>query len=166
MDIIIDTNVPLVANRAASQASPACVLASIQLLNDVSRQYTHRLVIDAQWHIIGEYSHRLNPSGQPGVGDGFLKWVLSNQFNSQRCERVGIQYDKAENRYSPFPDDDPEMATFDLSDRKFVAVAMAHPEHPPIYNATDTDWFDHQTPLAKHGVQVEFLCPDMMTTKG
>lgn len=161
-DIIIDTNVPIVANRTTLHASSACVSTCISLINALTRQQTHRLVIDAQWRIIGEYCHMLHATGQPGVGDAFLKWILINQFNPQRCERVSIEYDTAENRYTPFPDHDPDMVNFDLSDRKFVAVALAHPEHPPIYNATDTDWFHHQAQLAKHGVQVEFLCPDMM----
>lgn len=166
MRVIIDTNVAVVANQRPTHASPQCVLACLSLVNNITRQLSLILVIDTQHSIIGEYQQNLRPSGQPGVGDAFLKWVLTNQFNSQRCERVSIQHDTAENRYSPFPDDDPDMANFDLSDRKFVAVALAHPEHPPIYNATDTDWFHHRTQLAKHGVRVEFLCPEMMTAKG
>lgn len=166
MRVIVDTNVPLVANQRHAKVSPKCVMECINLIGSITRQQNKILVLDDVWHIVGEYKKKLNEQGQPGVGDGFLKWVLTNYFNSQRCEQVSIQHDKVENRYSPFPGDDPDMANFDLSDRKFVAVALAHPEHPPIYNATDTDWFDHQTPLAKHGVRVEFLCPDMMTAKG
>jgi len=37
---------------------------------------------------------------------------------------------------------------------------VAHPEHPPILNAVDSDWWHHQDALARHGVRVEFLCPD------
>jgi hypothetical protein len=43
-----------------------------------------------------------------------------------------------------------------------VAVALTHPDHPPIYNAVDSDWQIHQQALEKHGIQIEFLCPDCL----
>jgi hypothetical protein len=61
---------------------------------------------------------------------------------------------------------DPSLATFDPSDRKFVAVAVAHPEHPPILNATDSDWWDYREALAHHSVRVEFVCPDAPFMEG
>jgi hypothetical protein len=63
-----------------------------------------------------------------------------------------------------FPEDE-SLSKFDLSDRKFVAVALVHPEHPPILNASDSDWSHFKTALAAYGVQVEFLCPELMIAK-
>lgn len=60
-----------------------------------------------------------------------------------------------------FPDDE-MLAGFDRDDRKFVAVAIASGESPPILNASDTDWHDHRQALSRHGVAVEFVCPELM----
>jgi hypothetical protein len=57
-----------------------------------------------------------------------------------------------------FPDD-LDLANFDRGDRMFVAVARAHPLHPPILNAVDTDWWLCREVLVRNGVHVEFLCP-------
>jgi len=121
---IINTNVPIVANGHADQASLPCVVACQHLLAEFSAD-RRVLVLDTAWHILREYMHNLRPKGQPGLGDAFLKWVLTNH-----------------------------------SDRKFVAVARAHPAHPPIYNAVDTDWLPYQEALASHGVTVVQICPD------
>jgi hypothetical protein len=43
-------------------------------------------------------------------------------------------------------------------------VALAHPKKPPILNAVDADWWDHQKVLAKkYEVRIHFLCPDFMS---
>jgi hypothetical protein len=46
----------------------------------------------------------------------------------------------------------------DPSDRMFLAVAAAHPEHPPIVQATDSKWIGWEAELAKHGIAIEWLC--------
>ena len=156
--IIVDTNVPIVANRKTQQASPACVQACIRKLQDI-QQGRFILVLDNQWRIIKEYKHKLHESGQPGVGDEFLKWVLTNWMNPKRCELVPIT--PQEDTFAEFPPDQ-TLQFFDPSDRKFVATALAHPQKPPILNAVDTDWWHYQRILAQHGLQIEFLCPDTM----
>lgn len=156
MDAIIDTNVPLVANGAADHVSPECRKAVIEFL--VAFTADGVIVIDTNWHILREYLNKLNSSGQPGIGDGFLKWVLTNQHNPQRCRQIPIT--KQDQSFLEFPDD-PALARFDLADRKFVAVAIADPLHPPIYNATDSDWdeYEHSTTLANYGIIIKQLCP-------
>lgn len=161
MKVIVDTNVPLVANGAAPQASMQCAVECAHRLNAICAQDI--LVLDDGWHIINEYKHKLHQSGQPGVGDTFLKWVLTNWANPFRCELVHITPKKGEQAgrdFVEYPQDN-ALADFDPSDRKFVAVAVAHSEHPPILNATDSGWWDYQDALAKHCVRVDFLCPDI-----
>lgn len=160
---IIDTNVLIVANgrNLAADISPQCRLACAQLLNRIRQ--TGAIAIDTNWQILSEYSRKVHPSGQPGIGDAFLKWILTNQNNPQRCDRIPITSDPAcsdGNNYLEFPNDDPTLTHFDRSDRKFVAVAIAHPEHPPIHNATDSDWWIHRDRLTAHGLQLEFVCRD------
>jgi len=156
MHVIVDTNVLIVANQKASQASPQCVINCINKLRYIEENQV--LVVDDSWQILKEYMNRVSPSGQPGVGDAFLRWVLTNRTNSARCEQVSITK-LSENEFAEFPDD-PSLEKFDLSDRKFVAVSLAHPDHPPITNAVDSDWYIFQAALAANGIQVDFLCPE------
>jgi hypothetical protein len=66
--------------------------------------------------------------------------------------------------FEAFPDD-PDLAAFDLSDRKFVAVTRASAHSPEVLNAVDTDWWTFRAPLLRHGVRVEFLCEHLMREK-
>ncbi|MGC1376616.1 MAG: hypothetical protein WA821_10340 [Anaerolineales bacterium] len=159
--IIIDTNVPITANgRSVDQASPQCIIRCVKLLDQFTKAPESMLVLDDGWEIIKEYKNRLNQSGQPGVGDFFLKWVLTNWSNPNKCELKEITPTLIDNKptYTEFPNDDLLLADFDLSDRKFVAVAMTHEEHPPIWNAVDSDWRIYFDALSSHGIKVEFLC--------
>lgn len=160
MKVIVDTNVPVTANGRNTHANPTCVIACTRKLGEIVDN--HILVLDDQWQIIGEYQQNLNSTGQPGVGDIFLKWVLTNRKNPNCCELVPITPNKDDGGFAEFPKD-ATLIGFDLSDRKFVAVALAHLEHPPILNATDSDWGVYQGALKKHGIQVEFLCPDIVS---
>lgn len=99
----------------------------------------------------------LRSEGQPGPGDAFLKWVLTNRSNPQRCALVSLT--PQGDSFLEFPND-PDLEGFDPSDHKFAAVAHAHPDHPPVLNATDSDWWHYREALACHGVRVEFVCPD------
>ncbi len=163
MRIIVDTNVPVVANGHSQQASPGCIGACIGRLDKLRREDI--LVLDDGWIILREYIHNLRSTGQPGVGDAFLQWVLTNQRNPRRCELVHIIVHEGpgEGHLVEFPDD-AELVGFDPSDRKFVAVALAHAERPPIVNAVDRDWWDYRDPLSKHGINVEFLCSDLWSS--
>jgi hypothetical protein len=62
-----------------------------------------------------------------------------------------------ERGFTNFPDDT-ELANFDEPDRKFVAVAAAHPKHPPILQAADSKWLDWEAALNRHCVEVDFIC--------
>lgn len=168
MRVIVDTNVPVVANGRTAHASPGCIVACVRKVSEVQSQ--HILVLDDNWQILREYMGNLRSEGQPGVGDAFLRWVLTNRTNPARCECVhlpvrarGTVGDSADTEeFVAFPDDD-DLDSFDRSDRKFVALCLSHSERPPVLNAVDTDWWDHRDCLERHGVRVEFLCSDMMT---
>ena len=64
-----------------------------------------------------------------------------------------------ENEFEEFPDD-PALDEFDPDDRKFIAVALAHPEKPPILQAVDSQWWDFRNAFRRHGVTIEFICED------
>ena len=153
---LVDTNVLRVANDTSAETySPTCVLACVRLLRDIQQRGV--LALDDRFEILREYLANASEAGQPGVGDAFLKWAKSNEYDLQRCARVSIT-PHPERGYEEFPDAE-NLAGFDPSDRKFVAVALSHPERPPIHNATDSDWRNHYPALAGHGVTVVFECP-------
>jgi hypothetical protein len=160
MKAVIDTNVLIAANgRDCPQVTPVCQMNTASYLRGIIENGT--VILDNRWLILNEYKKKVNPSGQPGIGDVFLKWVLTNRGNPQRCEFVTI-HPRDENNFAEFPID-PDLEKFDKSDRKFVAVALVHPEHPPVINAVDTDWRDFYEPLKKHGLTLQFLCPDVVS---
>jgi hypothetical protein len=152
---LVDTNVAIVANGRSRQASRDLTRKCIDALQEITRGTG--LVLDANGEIFEEYRRNLSLSGQPGVGDMFLKWVHDNQWTSARCER---------RRITPIPDDprayeefplSPALAKFDASDRKFVAVACAGVERRPILEAVDFKWWGWREVLQAEGVRVVFV---------
>lgn len=160
--VVVDTNVGVVCNGHHPEADPGCIESCRTALARVIKKHD-RLVLDRQQHIVEEYVSQLSPSGQPGLGDEFFIWVLRNQWDPQVCEVVDITPD-AQREFAEFPQD-PDLASFDRSDRKFVAAALASQQAPDILNAVDSDWWDHRLTLARHGVRLRFLCPNRFGAK-
>ena len=158
---VIDTNVAVTANAASTDAPPGCIAASGRALANVM-QGGH-LYLDAGGAIVKEYRANLGPRGEPGPGDEFLKWVLTNRSNTDRCLQVEIQCDQTGEPLG-FPHTQ-ELHSFDRSDRKFAVTALEYiarnsPQKAPVLNATDSDWWHHRIPLAEAGIELEFLCQD------
>jgi hypothetical protein len=154
MTVVVDTNVILVANGQHEGVGAQCVANCGQRLREIMAN--DRVAIDDRYEIIVEYQNKTSPRAGKRPGDAFLKWLLRNNANPQRCDQVHLAANPARG-FESFPDD-PQLANFDLPDRKFVAVAAAHPEKPPILQAADSKWVDWSVPLAEHGVSVDFLC--------
>lgn len=134
-------------------------MASIEALRDAQRNGP--VLIDDEGRILAEYRPYFSYRGQPGPGDRFFRWLVLNLANPARCRQIHIPLVADEEEFEDFPRD-PDLAGFDPSDRKYVAVALASGLNPVIVNSTDTDWWHHQQALAKHGVRLEFLCPHLM----
>lgn len=168
MCVVIDTNVPMVANLFTRSDScsdiPYNLILESKLHIENITEKGYRLVIDDAGEIFQEYINNLSRSskGQPGVGYAFVKWVNDHQWNSDRVDR--IQVTKSGNSYKEFPPHN-ELNDFDPSDRKFVAVANAHSEKPPILQATDSKWWGWNDALAEVGITVCFLCPEYIQKK-
>ena len=158
MMVVVDTNVPVVANGRSEQASSNCAETCAEKLGKIM-QGEVKLVLDNRWIILGEYMQNLRSSGVD-VGDRFLGWVLRNWTNPEQCDLVSITpIDDSENAFEEFPDD-PALDEFDPADRKFIAVACAHLEDPPILQAVDSKWLDFREVFRQNGVTVEFICED------
>ena len=155
---VIDTNVPKLVNRLANRIDIeedllVCVEVCIEAVAEVIRD--GGLVIDEGGEIFDEYRNNLCLSGNPGVGDEFVKWVHDHQWDEAWIERVAITV-------KDFP---AELQGFDPSDRKFVAVANAHPDKPEILQAVDSKWWGFKDVFVEIGLQVCFLCPDYVQHK-
>ena len=152
---VVDTNVAIVANgrpdraRGGRRPSIDCRLAAIDCLEALLNR--GQIVVDQAGEIQAEYRRHLHPSGQPGVGDQFYRAVIND---AARIRRVRMQR-RQDGSYAAFPDD-PALATFDLSDRKFAAVARQ--ARVPVANAVDGDWLDHRAALAARGIEVDCVC--------
>jgi hypothetical protein len=157
--LLVDTNVCVVANGLAPQASDDCRLRCIALLDSVRREST--LLVDSLELILEEYLDNLSVTGQPGPGDAFLKWLWDNQGYADILVRIPIHQAPPPQYFVEFPRAD-NLVGFDPSDRKFVAVAIASGLNPPIHNAVDSDWWRYGEPLAANGVRVVNICPDQI----
>lgn len=162
---LVDTNVPKIANKSNEAANTSanlalCVLACIEAIEYVVKK--GELVMDVGDEIYDEYRHQLSMSGQPGVGDHFMKWVHDNRWTFPAEDRVIIT--KNGQSYDEFPDHE-GLSQFDISDRKFIAVANAHPSKPTILQATDSKWWGWNAALNEAGITVHFLCPAYMEEK-
>jgi len=155
-DEIVDTNVVLVANgqhQGVSRASVATCAVRLQAIMNGKR-----LVIDDRYRIVGEYQNKTKPNTGNRAGDEFVKWVLRNTRATERVHRVELTA-HPQRGFVTFPDDK-GLTKFDEPDRKFVAVACAHGDFPPILQATDSKWLGWNDALLRHGVIVEFICRD------
>lgn len=162
---LVDTNVPKIANLAIqpdpdSDVPNECVLLCIEAVQHVMQK--RGLIIDAGDEIYNEYRNKLSLKGQPGVGDGFMKWVHDKRWTLHHSQRVEIT--RKGDSYNEFPVH-AGLEEFDISDRKFVAVANAHALKPPILQASDSKWWGWKDALAEVGIAVHFLCPEYVRVK-
>ncbi|WP_296559397.1 hypothetical protein [Pigmentiphaga sp.] len=155
MKAVIDTNVLLVANEQHGDVSPDCVTECVKRLQ--AMQKSGVTVIDDGYRILNEYQNKTRLHPPKGVGDVFLKWLL-RQSGTIHVEQVSLN-ETTQDTFVEFPDAALE-SLFDAPDRKFAAVAHAHPEKPEIWQAADCKWLDWWPKLKAKGVDVRFLCPD------
>lgn len=160
--MVVDTNVAATANGANDDAPADCVAASALALHQVMSG--GHLYLDDAGEIVAEYRANLRASGEPGPGDLFLKWVLTNEWNERRVTRVVITPRAGGAGFEELPEPD-DGTHYDPSDCKFLAVAAAHPGRPPILQSFDSKWWGWQTALGRIGVQIRFLCPKSIEAK-
>jgi hypothetical protein len=133
--VVVDANVLFVANGGPTH-SISCTLACAKQLVEI--QKSRRVVLDYGYEILNEYARSQPVKGQPGLGFQFWKWLLNTKSSADHCAYVTITKTEV-NSYEEFPDH-PGLANFDPSDRKFVAVTVAHGDLPPIMQASDSKW--------------------------
>jgi hypothetical protein len=158
---VVDENVPIVANDSvhpnpkSPQADNLCRLDCVKALRQIVRSGI--LIIDTAGEVVNKYRRHLRPRGQPGVGDAFFRHIINHQFDRRKVRRISLARN-AQAEFEAFPVDT-ALATFDPSDRIYVALAVAAPERPSILNAVDSDYAEHKAALEGVGVYVYEICP-------
>ncbi len=181
--VIIDTNIILVANGQNEDANFDAIDRCSRELEAVQKGRHGLLLLDdapdspdASW-ILTEYQNKSQPWSGQFPGDLFVRWILENQFNDAVILSIPITPQGDERKTSGEPVDyeefprDPALQNFDLSDRKFVAVACGYQILEPdksavIVEASDSDFRIARPALKKAGVQLRFLCPNSIKRKG
>lgn len=152
---VVDTNVAIAANGRKTHADTQCQLTCMEKLEAVVENQV--IAVDDQGTIVDEYSRHLNHSGMPGVGDMFFKHVFNNQYQGACVRHIPVTPLADECRgFEELPPN-----SFDPSDRKFVAVAVAG--GAVVLNATDSDWNEHAALMRSLAVEVHQLCPQHAT---
>ena len=165
---LVDTNVLIVASAAdegspfGAEATPIEEAALRQQVFDWLEAFvadpTRHAVLDVDWHVCGEYRHKLTEQDY-----GWL--AMMHQMDRGEVVWVDVLLNKDGNAVLP-----PELAeaVTDLADRKMVAAALAALDAgnaTRITNAADTDWIDCQQALHAVGLKVENLLPDWLQAR-
>lgn len=159
---VVDTNVVATAEGANPTAGSGCRLASAEALQALMKD--GHLFLDDAGLILAEYLGAMG-TGQPEAGGAFVRWVLQNQWVATKVSHVAVTpRTGAPTGFAELP---PPIdgVNYDPSDEKFLAVAAAHPEHPPVLQAFDSKWWGWQESLAACGVTIHFLCPNEIEDK-
>lgn len=160
---VVDTNVATTANGANSEAGASCIAASAKALQTIMS--SGHVFVDQGGLIVREYRANLKAKGQPGPGDAYFKWLLTHEWGGHRVTRVSItQRDDDPDDFDEVPAA-PVGIIYDRSDRKFLAVAAAHLEHPPILQSFDSKWWGWQKSLQEVGITIHFICPEEIQEK-
>ena len=147
MNVVVDTNVCIVANGRDTHASFACQYACTEFLEAlVSPKKRTHIILDNQGLIFNEYNDHLHHKGQPGVGDAFFKFLHDHMYLNKKIRLASITPSADEQR--GFNELQPN--SIDKSDRKFLATAVV--AGAEIANAVDTDWHEQAVFIANIGV--------------
>lgn len=150
-NVVVDTNVAIVANGRDTHAGIACQIACIEAIGLIREKRT--VFLDDQDLIFEEYRRHLDFKGEPGVGDAFFKHIFNHMHSGKRVRRIRI----SPNDHSDRGFDELPRNTLDPSDRKFLAVAVV--AKASLVNATDSDWGRQASLFDALSVPLEQLCP-------
>jgi hypothetical protein len=152
--IIVDTNVLCVAEGLHPEASDECAVACLAIANQISAGLT--IAVDDDDLILSEYLGALKDARTAGTGAKLAAYLFQRRFHTGVCRRVQITpTDVPEASFEEVPE---ALRDFDSDDHKFIAVAAAEGNRPPILTAVDREWWDRRDEFAQHGIDVQFLC--------
>lgn len=154
--VILDANVP-----AKAAVSPAfCPESDLQIqekcmsyIENLVNEKDSKLVLDIGYEIMTEY--RNNVCKDSNMGKIFFRWLYD--YYSRIDNNDHIKLEKNDNgQYKDYPYYD-DTKDFDESDKKYIALANAHSEKPPIIEATDGKWMGYESVFLRYDISIEFL---------
>lgn len=164
MNHILDTNVLMFANgNKSEQASLECIRECAKLLLSIREGKNGVVIIDTNQtrRVIREYLKNIDPS-ENLAGSVFLLELLKNP--NLRIEVPITPIDKIDPElYAEYPDD-PRLAKFDPSDKKWIALARAYMQSypdqptPPIAQASDIKWREFESVFGEYGIIILWVC--------
>lgn len=158
---IVDENVLVVANdltRRSLGLHPICPEASddcgLKCADALTELIENGIVgLDEGSEVFDKYKSHCSFSGQPGVGDAFLRAVFERGYIPNWARRINIRLDSDINLPGSFL-----QCGFDNDDYVWIALAYNAGEPAKILNAVDSDYSIHHSDCASIGVLVEELC--------
>ena len=151
-EVVIDTNVMVVANRQNAKVAQSCADACVAFL--IRARAADVVLLDNGDEIRGEYARALQQGRPYQLGMQFLIHIYQQLGNLRHVRMVELARD-GDGGFADFPRD-AALAAFDRSDRKFAALARA--TGAAVTNATDSDWLEFLPALNGCGIEVNFLC--------
>ena len=147
---VIDTTVPTTAAGGNDVAQLDCQIKSIAIIKKVITSGT--LYVDADKEILTEYKKNLQHKGRNNIGKLFYIEIYRHFTVKTKCVKITKI---SEGNYTEVPSEITN-SKFDPDDRKFIAVAKE--ADAKIYNATDSDYLNHETLIRSCGIEIEFVC--------
>ncbi|MGV2437291.1 MAG UNVERIFIED_CONTAM: PIN domain-containing protein [Anaerolineae bacterium] len=161
---ILDTNVIVNAQGDRSPQTATACIEKCQYLLYRCLAGEFNLVLDVGQHgsdVLAEYQQQFHHY-QGGYGEVFIRWLLNQLGQPQIIEIPITKTDQ--HTYEEFPHEDARLRTFDPSDRKWIALAVAHFQYfdasAPIMQSADLKWKDYQIAFLAHHVDVQFMCEE------
>jgi hypothetical protein len=154
---VVDTNVLAVAEGLYDGASDECVAACSRLARQI-QEGKILVAVDSEQSgevVLREYLDALNDKRQAGVGSKLAVRLWRMRHDSNVCRKVDITTVPDTSSYEEVPAD---LRDFDTDDHKWIAVASADDENPPIYQAHDREWWERREDFVRNGIDVQFLC--------
>ncbi|HWA82589.1 MAG TPA: hypothetical protein VG820_04095 [Fimbriimonadaceae bacterium] len=153
----MDTNVLAVAEGLHDGASDECVAACSRLARQI-QDGKILVAVDSEQSgeaVLREYLAVLNTRNKAGIGSKLAVRLWRLRHDSKVCRRVDINAVPGADTYQEVPAD---LHDFDPDDHKWIAIAAADQEDPPIYQAHDKEWWERREDFVRSGVDVQFLC--------
>lgn len=157
--VVVDTNVLAVAEGLNEDASSNCKAACVRLAGQIANGDVVLAVDSATTgeKVFKEYLERLAQSPHDGIGKKLAVNLYHRRFDQSVCQIVEAApcQDDPQTDFEDMPDD---LRDFDRDDHKWIAVARAAPQHTPVFQALDGEWWERREDLLSEGVEVQFLC--------
>ena len=154
---IIDANVVLLAGTPVKDIPSdqlLCAQKCIKFINNFVTKADNMLVLDAEGRIMKEYRGLYSLDRDPNIATVFYRWACRNV--PKNAEDFISLKEIAENEFESYPDSE-QLKRFDPPDRKYIALAFQHKEHPPIVEANDSKWWGIREEMERCGLNIRFI---------